>query len=289
MTPKQNPQNQDFINTIHAVLDAYDTISLSLFQSQSMTLSEKNDATPVTLADKKAEETARHIISTHHPSHAIWGEEMKWGKNQKSPLPNTSEEQFLWILDPIDGTRSFATGNPLFGCMIALVSNQSHPISAVSMPALKERWMALSPQYSVRITPSQSYTLSSSSCSSIKHARLAATSHVLFNQKEWKLFQNVSQNVALTRFGGDCYNYLSLAAGWLDIVIEADMAVHDYIPLIPILTASGAVISDWNGNPLNHNPLSLKPAKNSKQQILATANPSLHTQVLNILNTPYST
>lgn len=260
------------VKTLKKILVGYDEVVLAHFRTP-LSISNKNDKTPVTKADSLAEDKARRIIKTNHPEHVIYGEEQGYGSSSFTP------DKDIWILDPIDGTRSFASGNPIFGCMVGFVSKNKVRLSGITMPALQEKSLAFDNKTIFIERNKENQSLINSDVK-LEQARLAATSHVLFNNHELECFERVSSRAYLTRFGGDCYNYVSLANRWLELVIEADMSPHDYLPLIPIVEYAGGIISDWQGNALDGESLDFS----SKKQVVAAANGSLHQQVIEILN-----
>ncbi|SUO97014.1 histidinol-phosphatase [Suttonella ornithocola] len=228
---------------------------------QPLSIQNKVDQSPVTIADQKTEAYLRQLIKETYPTHAIIGEEH--GSTGNSP--------YRWILDPIDGTKSYISGFPIYCTLIALLYQEQPLISLIDMPALNERFTATAEQTTQLnqqpIQTAHTQTLSESIC--------YTTSLDMFSAKELPAFQALSNAVRLQRYTGDGYNYAMLAAGWIDLVVESDMKPYDYLPLILIVKKAGGMITDWHGNSLT---------LNSKGDILATANPALHQQALNYLN-----
>ena len=224
----------------------------------------KKDGSPVTVADRDTETVVRHLISDRYPEHSIVGEE------HGSLSSNTS---WSWVIDPIDGTRSFIAGKPTFGCLIALLYENRPMIGIIDMPALNERWTGIKGEPSV-YNGSQCY---SKKYQPLSEATIFATSIDMFNQHERTTFDRLSSSARFRNFGADCYAYGLLASGHTDIVMESDMANHDFLALVPVIEGSGGCITDWEGNPLDFF---------SGRQVLATANPTLHQECLSLIKEP---
>lgn len=224
-------------------------------------IDQKSDKTPVTEADLSAEEAMRQLITKHYPHHGIVGEE----------IANRQENhEMVWILDPIDGTKAFVSGNPLFGTLIGLLSHQKPILGIINQPIFKERWVGISGQG----TTFNGKAVKARSTSRLEEARFAYTSPHMFNAKEKEAIDRVSQKVAQTIFGGDCYAYGLLASGHIDIIIEASLHPHDYMALIPVIENANGVITDWNGHPLT---------LEGSGKVVACANATLHKKVIHTL------
>lgn len=196
----------------------------------------KGDGTPVTVADREIETQMRRMIRAVFPGHAIRGEEF---------APEGAGE-FTWVLDPIDGTKSFITGYPLFGSLIALAQDSRAVLGVIEAAALGERWVGCEG----RPTLFNGSAVRTSSCRSIEQAVVYTTATETFNASERRRFEALSADAALRRFGGDCYLYGMLAGGHCDLVIEVQLKPHDFMAAIPIVTGAGGRISDWHGEPL---------------------------------------
>ena len=236
-------------------------IALSFFRNLK-SVQYKKDNSPVTMADREIETKIRELIMEKYPKHAVFGEEC---------TPISSEEPWTWVIDPIDGTRSFISGKPTFGCLIALLYEQKPMLGIIEMPALKERWLGVyesnSTHNGISCYTNQSRALS--------EATVFATSIDMFETNEQTAFDHVSLNAQFRNFGADCYAYGLLASGYTDIVMESSMAIHDFLALVPVVEGAGGCISDWQGKPLNFG---------SGKQVLATANSSLHEECLHLIN-----
>lgn len=196
----------------------------------------KADLSPVTIADRAIEAAMRRLIEGRFPGHGILGEE----------FANRPGDHFTWVLDPIDGTRSFITGMPLFGTLIALLHDGQPVLGVVDFPALSERWTGAAGQ----ATRHQSKAARTSACLRLADARCYSTSPDLFAGEDLQRFNTLSFRASMRRFGGDCYAYALLASGHCDLVVEAGLQAYDYLPLVSIIEGAGGKISDWQGRPL---------------------------------------
>jgi histidinol phosphatase-like enzyme (inositol monophosphatase family) len=240
--------------------DAARAVALKHFRNLGA-IDYKEDGSPVTPADRETEAVIRQMIGERYPTHGVVGEE-------HGHMP--SESPWLWAIDPIDGTRSFITGRPTFGCLIALLFEHQPVIGVIDMPALDERWLGITDKPSTH----NGRQCQSNSRRLLKESTVFATSIDMFNDNERKQFDRLSAEARFRNFGADCYAYGLLASGYADIVMESDMSIHDFLALVPVIEGSGGCITDWHGKPLNFL---------SGNQVLATANSSLHKQCLSII------
>jgi myo-inositol-1(or 4)-monophosphatase len=196
----------------------------------------KPDGSPVTIVDKEIESEMRRRIRAAFPAHAIRGEE----------FPAEGSGEFTWVLDPIDGTKSFITGFPLFGSLIALLQGERPVLGVVEAPALAERWVGCEG----RPTLCNGSEARTSGCRALADAVVYTTTPETFSREEWPRFEAVGARVALRRYGGDCYLYGMLASGSCELVIEVQLKPHDFMAAIPVVEGAGGRISDWRGAPL---------------------------------------
>ena len=248
------------VSTAHALADAAREQTLPLFRSRLEVL-HKADASPVTVADRNAESVMRSLLAQRHPGHGILGEEH--GRERM-------DAEYLWVLDPIDGTKSFITGSPLWGSLIALLHRGAPLLGLVDMPVLGERWFAQRGQ----ATRCNGQERRVSGCTELQQARVYTTSPDAFGAADWAAYDALSRRCALRRFGGDCYSYAQLAGGHVDLVLEATLQPYDYLAMVNLVQCAGGVISDWNGEPLG---------VASDGHVLAAASAPLHAQVLALL------
>ncbi len=200
----------------------------------------KEDASPVTEADRAAEVAIRAILETECPHDAIIGEEY----GEKSGTSGRS-----WVIDPIDGTVSFMAGRPIFGTLIALLEENWPVLGVIDQCITKERWVGATGHE----TMLNGKTERTRACRSLAEATLATSGPQYFSQHDGDHFMALASKTAHKRmlFGGDCYNYALLASGHIDLIVEAGLKLHDFAALIPVITGSGGMMSDWSGEPLH--------------------------------------
>lgn len=247
-------QFKDFANLL---ADQAREIALNYFRTR-FEIQSKSDNTPVSIADKSIECALRDAINSVYPDHGILGEEY---------ARQHSNSEYLWVIDPIDGTKSFITGRPTFGCLIALLHRAVPVVGIIEMPALKERWVGVKNQ---AVSFNGNKALASNK--TLSEAVVASTGMDFFNKSELPVFDHLSKQGKFRVFGGDCYNYGLLASGFIDIVMESDLKPFDYMALIPVIENAGGIVTDWHGCRLT---------LESSGQVLACANLSLHQQCLN--------
>jgi len=226
-----------------------------------LAIEHKRDGTPVTVVDRDIEQQMRRMIREVFPAHAIRGEE----------FAAEGAGEFSWVLDPIDGTKSFISGYPLFGALIALLHGARPVLGVIEAPALAERWVGADG----RTTLFNGAPARTSDCRSLAQAVLYTTTVDSFDAAERQRFEALSAQTALRRFGGDCYLYGLLASGFCDLVVEAKLKPHDFLAVIPIVTGAGGRISDWRGRALD---------AGSGGRVIAAANEPLWRQALEVLN-----
>jgi inositol-phosphate phosphatase/L-galactose 1-phosphate phosphatase/histidinol-phosphatase len=225
-------------------------------------ITDKDDASPVTAADREAEAAIRAILDAECPDHGILGEE-HGGQNLGA--------EYVWVLDPIDGTKAFVTGKPLFGTLIALCQNGTPVLGVIDQPILKERWIGASGHGATY----NGEAISTRDCADISDAWLYATSPDMFRGADETAFNRLAEKVKFPLYGGDCYAYGLLASGFTDIVCEATMQPYDYCALVPIVEGAGGKMSDWAGDKLT---------MSSDGRVLASGDKSLHQKAIDILS-----
>lgn len=200
----------------------------------------KSDASPVTLADRAAEEAMRAILKAEMPTDTVIGEEM-------GSTPGTSGRS--WVLDPIDGTTGFLAGRPLFGTLIALVIEGFPVLGVIDQPILGERWLGVLG----RPTTLNGKPVRTRACGQLSDAALATTGPHYFDDQDGAHFMALAAQTDHKRMvmGGDCYNYAMLAIGQIDVVCEAGLKLHDWAALVPVVEGAGGTMADWNGDPLH--------------------------------------
>jgi myo-inositol-1(or 4)-monophosphatase len=196
---------------------------------------------PVTAADRAAEQAMRALIKQSFPGHGVVGEE--FGAEQDNA-------EYVWVLDPIDGTKSFISGMPAWGTLIALTHRGTPVLGMVHQPFVGERFSGDGAAAHYR-GPAGKRALMVRPCESLADAVLYTTSPRLMKDEDRTRFSKVEEMVRLSRYGGDCYAYCMLAAGHIDLVIETELKPHDIIPLMPIIAGAGGVMTTWDGEPAN--------------------------------------
>ena len=195
---------------------------------------------PVTAADRAAEAAMRTLIKRTFPAHGIVGEE--FGSDRP-------DAEYVWVLDPIDGTKSFICGMPAWGTLIALTRHGEPIYGMMHQPFTREHFSGDGRAASYR-GPAGDRALRTRACAELKDAVLLTTSPQLMGEDDRAAFRRVEQAVRLSRYGGDCYAYCMLAAGHVDLVIETELKPYDILPLIPIIEGAGGIITTWeNGRP----------------------------------------
>ncbi|WP_172124234.1 MULTISPECIES: histidinol-phosphatase [unclassified Devosia] len=193
---------------------------------------------PVTEADKSAETAIRAVIAEAFPDHAVIGEE--WG--------NTGEHRFSWIIDPVDGTRAFISGAPVWGTLIGFAVDGVAVAGIMAQPFIGETFLAVPGQASYRRGQTQT-ALRSSGQTELAACRVFTTTPALFSTPELQAkWQAVAGATRLQRFGMDCYGYALLAAGHADLVVEPFLNTYDIAALVPIIREAGGAIACWDGS-----------------------------------------
>ena len=229
------------------------------FANPALEVKFKEDDSPVTVADRGAEELMRGMIEAKFPGHGIVGEEL----GSKDP-----SAEFVWVLDPIDGTQSFASACPLFGTLIALMHEGQPVLGAIHQPVLKQlligdgRTAELDGR-AVRLRP----------CESIESATLLTSDPLNpAKHRNGAAFDTLARRARMVRTWGDCYGYLLVATGWADIMCDPIMNPWDIQALVPVIRGAGGVITDWMGG----DPV--------KADSIVAAGPGLHARVIAALN-----
>jgi len=228
---------------------------------------------PVTIADRQAEQAIKEVVSAAFPAHGFFERQIK-------------TDQPLWVVDPIDGTRAYITGLPLWGTLIAVYDGADVILGVLEQPVLQERFIATNfadagsaaTQHSARtselVTTHGRRSLSTKKTQLLNQAIVQTTTPEFFhNAGHAQVLEQVEQSVSMVRYGGDCYCYALLAMGFVDIVIETGLAPYDIAALIPIVQGAGGIVTNWNGE-----------SAVSGGSVLACANGALHEQMLSLVN-----
>lgn len=228
---------QTFIDLAGRLADTSGPILSKYFRSGTEII-DKPDASPVTVADRKAEAAMRGLIHEAFPDHGIIGEEHG---------AQNADAEYVWVIDPIDGTKAFVTGKPLFGTCIALCQQGVPVIGIIDQPILGERWAGAKGQH----TTFNGEPVRTRGCKDLADAWLYATTPDMFEtDEEIAAFGRVRKAVKHPLFGADCYAYGLLSMGYADLVVEASLQPYDYLAHVPIIEGAGGKITDWQDQPL---------------------------------------
>ena len=222
---------------------------------------------PVTVADRNAEKAMRTLIEARYPSHGIFGEELGSVR---------VDAEFVWVLDPIDGTKSFITGKPLFGTLIGLCHHGVPTIGVIDQCVLKERWVGIR---GVKTTLNGEIVKAVGKDTLSEAMLYATTPHMFAEGFESERFGSLRDMVKRPLYGCDCYAYALVASGFgADLVVEADLGLYDYAALVPVVTGGGGCMTDWNGD-----ELTIPHHEASKGRVVAAANGALHSAAIEVL------
>lgn len=266
MTGAHHTPFKTLLNFAHELADQSGPVVLKQFRRR---IAVDNKLTgrafdPVTVADRGAERAIARHIARHMPQHGIVGEEY----GSRNP-----DARYRWIVDPIDGTRSFIMGSPMWGTLIGLMDGEAPLLGVMDQPYVGERFWSSERSAYARDASGRTRRISTRTCPSLEDAIVATTHPDLFaNGYEQQAFQRVKQASRMTRYGGDCYSYCLLAAGFLDVIVEAGLQGYDIVALIPIVERAGGRVTTWDGAPAT-----------AGGRIVATGDPTLHDRVLEVL------
>ncbi len=223
------------------------------------------DFDPVTIADRAAEEAISAAVREMYPDHGMVGEEFG---------SHASEARYQWVVDPIDGTRAFIMGYPIWGTLIGLLDRGVPVLGLMDQPFTRERfWTGPDASYS-RVGVAAPRVIRTRACVRLEDAVLSTTHPDLFVVgEEADGFARLKAKARMTRYGGDCYAYALLAAGFVDLIAETGLKPHDIVALIPLIERAGGTVTTWTGGPATEGG-----------RILATGDPKLHERALRVLN-----
>jgi histidinol phosphatase-like enzyme (inositol monophosphatase family) len=228
---------------------------------QKIAVDDKADTSPVTIADREAETVMRALIEARFPADGILGEEHGTVR---------AGADWVWVLDPIDGTKSFISGIPLFGTLIALLHEGRPVLGIIDQPISRERWRGVAGEKSTH----NGTAIRTRPCPTLTAATLFATSPDMFQGADAAGFERLKAAAKLTRHGGDCYAYGLVASGFIDCVVEACLKPYDYCALVPVIEGAGGIMTDWQGNGLG---------LRSDGRVIAAGDLALHAAALALL------
>lgn len=221
--------------------------------AKGVSVEDKADSSPVTAADKDSEAAMRVLIEQRYPDHGIVGEE--FGAIRE-------DAEFVWVLDPVDGTKAFILHKLTFGTLIALSHRGKPVLGVIDQPILNHRWVGASG----RQTAFNGEAVRGRTCGALAEARLNTTAAELFTDSQFTRFQNLSRQTKFCHWGGDCYGFGLVASGFIDLSVEAGLKTHDFMALVPIIEGAGGRVTDWDGKSLD---------MNSDGTIIAAGDPAL--------------
>ncbi len=243
--------------------DAARVETLKHFRTRGLLAESKTaDFDPVTVADRQAEAAMRAVLAQHRPGDGILGEE-----HDDQP----SKTGLTWVLDPIDGTRGFISGTPTWGVLIALADETGPRLGLIDQPYIGERFKG-GPNVAEMTGPTGAHPLKASEVKELAEATLFTTFPEVGTPEQGTAFRRVAEMVKLTRYGCDCYAYALLAAGHVDLVIEAGLQAYDIQAPIAVVEAAGGIVTDWTGGPAHNGGTAI-----------AAATPALHAAALALL------
>ncbi|MCF8531689.1 MAG: histidinol-phosphatase [Reyranella sp.] len=226
-----------FVELANALADAARPIAARYFRT-AVAIDDKTDNSPVTIADREAETAMRDLLTRHVPEHGVFGEEHGAVR---------TDAEYVWVLDPIDGTKAFITGLPIFGTLIALLHRGKPVLGIIDQPILKERWLGVDGERSTF----NDTAISVRACPALDRAYMYSTAPIMFPGAYEKPHESLTRLVKLFRWGGDCYAYGLLASGHVDLVVEASLKLYDFAALVPVIKGAGGLITDWRGGDLD--------------------------------------
>jgi histidinol phosphatase-like enzyme (inositol monophosphatase family) len=264
MPASSDPAFEALLASAHALADQASAVILPHFRTD-LSIDHKGGTAfdPVTVADRAAEAAMRATLAKTYPGHGIVGEELG---------PERADADYCWVLDPIDGTRAFIMGQPLWGVLIGLLAQGQPLLGLMHQPFTGERFFSGEREAFFRRDGAE-HRMRTRGCPSLGEAYLACTTPDLFeSEEERQSFAALSRQVRLRRFGGDCYNYCLLALGQIDLVVEAGLKPFDILPLMPIIERAGGVVTTWDGGDAR-----------GGGRILAAGDPRLHERAMTAL------
>ena len=227
----------ELVALANSLADAARPIAARYFRTP-VTVDDKADQSPVTIADREAESAMRALLDSRVPQHGVFGEEHGAVR---------TDAEFVWVLDPIDGTKAFITGLPIFGTLIALLHRGVPVLGIIDQPISKERWVGIVGQGSTL----NGKPIKVRACPSLDRAYMYSTAPQMFGGVTAARHQALAEKTKLFRWGGDCYAYGLLAAGHVDLVVENSLKLYDFAALVPVIKGAGGLITDWSGKDLD--------------------------------------
>ena len=250
----------ELVTLAHRLADVARPIAARYFRT-AVTVDDKTDLSPVTVADREAETAMRTVLAAQVPEHGVFGEEHGAVR---------TDADYVWVLDPIDGTKAFITGLPIFGTLIALLHHGKPVLGVIDQPILDERWLGVDGERSTF----NGKPIGVRACPALDHAYMYSTAPIMFSGAFEKRHEALTRKVKLFRWGGDCYAYGLLALGHVDLVVENSLKLYDFAALVPVVKGAGGLITDWRGKELD---------AHSGGSVLAAGDAAIHRAALAVL------
>ncbi len=251
----------EFVAFAETLAEAAGAVIRTWFR-RPVAIDDKDDSSPVTIADRETEAAMRRLIAGRYPDHGIFGEEH--GAERIGA-------EWVWVLDPIDGTRAFITGKPSFGTLIALLRHGRPVLGVIDQAITRERWVGAAG----RPTTLNGAPAAVRACPDLGSAYLYTTAPELFVGADEAPWRRIHAAVKHPRYGADCYAYGLLASGFVDLVVETTLKPYDYCALAPVVAGAGGVITDWRGAALG---------LHSDGRVLAAGDVRVHRAAMALLN-----
>ncbi|QLG87215.1 histidinol-phosphatase [Chitinibacter bivalviorum] len=244
----------------HQLADASAAVIRPYYRS-GLAIDDKSDASPVTQADREAELAMRALINECRPQDGIIGEEFGTERD---------DADWVWVLDPVDGTKAFITGRPLFVTLIGLLYRGVPVLGVINQPIAHERWVGVVGQGATL----NDQPITVSEIAEMSRARIGTTGPQYFSDAGRAAFMDLQKNGRFTVYGGDGYQYALVATGGLDLVIEEGLKLHDFAAVAPVVIAAGGIMTDWQGEALT---------RTSSGRVIAAATPAMYQIALNAM------
>ena len=251
----------EFVSFANSLADIATKISMQYFRNK-LDIENKHDESPVTIADKETEKIIRDKIRSTYPDHGILGEEYE---------NENLDSEFIWVIDPIDGTRSYIAGHKDFGNLISLLHNGKPILGIINCPAHNDRWIGVQNTK----TTCNNREVSCSGVSSLNSAYLFTSGIYFYEPTLQKGIELLKKKSQYFRLGGDCYMYGMLSSGFIDIVVEDTLKVHDYMALVNVVEGAGGKITDKFGKPIT---------LQSDGSLIASSSDTLHNEIIELIN-----
>src|SRR5258708_11612250 len=250
----------ELVALAHRLADVARPIAARYFRT-GVTIDDKADSSPVTIADREAESAMCAVLAAQVPEQGVFGEE--------HGAVRTGAD-YVWVLDPIDGTKAFITGLPIFGTLIALLHHGKPVLGVIDQPILDERWLGVEGERSTF----NGKPIRVRACPALDQAYMYSTAPIMFSGAFEKRHEALTRKVKLFRWGADCYAYGLLASGHVDLVVENSLKLYDFAALVPVVKGAGGLITDWRGKELD---------SHSDGSVLAAGDAAIHPAALTAL------